>query len=54
MEEAVLIVLLMKNPLNLFSTESVVKIVETTGILGSRRLFATVCAGFCGVEEDRF
>jgi hypothetical protein len=47
MEEAVLIVLPVKLLVNLFSTESVVNIVETIGILGSRRLLATVRARFC-------
>ena len=49
MEAAVLIVLPVKISVNLFSTESVVKIVETAGILGSRRLLATVRGQFCRV-----
>jgi hypothetical protein len=49
MEEAVVIVFPVKMWLNLFSTESVVKIVETIRILGSRRLLATVRARFCRV-----
>jgi hypothetical protein len=44
MEEAVLIVLPVKKRLKLFSTQTVVKIVETSGILGSRGVFATVIA----------
>jgi hypothetical protein len=42
MEAAVLIVLPVKMVLILFSTQTVAKIVETSGILGSRGLFATV------------
>jgi hypothetical protein len=47
MEEAVLIVLPVKMLLNLFSTESVVKIVETFVILGSLSLFATLFGWIC-------
>jgi hypothetical protein len=46
MEAAVDIVFPAKTLLNLFSTESVVKIVETVGILGSRGLLATVRGQF--------
>jgi hypothetical protein len=52
MEETALIVLLVKMLLKVFSTESVVKIVETIGILGSQRLFATVCGRICLPQGD--
>jgi hypothetical protein len=50
MEVAALIILPVKTLLNLFSTQTVVNIVETSGILGSRVLLATVHARFFGIS----